>query len=375
MSKNKKIYLSPPHMTGEEKPYVIDAIDSNWIAPLGPHVDAFEKEVANYIGVDHAAALSSGTAALHLALQIIGVEKGDTVFCSDLTFVASPNAIRYLDANPIFIDAEESTWNMCPKSLELAFKKHKPKAVVITDLYGQSADYTSLKTICDRFNTPIIEDAAESLGASYINQKCGSFGEMAILSFNGNKIITTSGGGMLLSNHSKYIEQAKKLSTQAREPAIHYEHEELGYNYRMSNIIAAIGRAQLKQLDNYVGKRRKIYNYYKAELSHIPHIQWMPEAKGSRSSRWLSILTLPSNSEVLKNAIINKFAEENIEARPVWKPMHLQPLYQSNDFFSVNNNGPVSKNLFNRGICLPSGSSLSEKEQSRIVAIINSFFS
>lgn len=375
MSKNKKIYLSPPHMTGEEKPYVIDAIDSNWIAPLGPHVDAFEKEVANYIGVDHAAALSSGTAALHLALQIIGVEKGDTVFCSDLTFVASPNAIRYLDANPIFIDAEESTWNMCPKSLELAFKKHKPKAVVITDLYGQSADYTSLKTICDRFNTPIIEDAAESLGASYINQKCGSFGEMAILSFNGNKIITTSGGGMLLSNHSKYIEQAKKLSTQAREPVIHYEHEELGYNYRMSNIIAAIGRAQLKQLDNYVGKRRKIYNYYKAELSHIPHIQWMPEAKGSRSSRWLSILTLPSNSEVLKNAIINKFAEENIEARPVWKPMHLQPLYQSNDFFSVNNNGPVSKNLFNRGICLPSGSSLSEKEQSRIVAIINSFFS
>ncbi|MDD9880030.1 MAG: aminotransferase class I/II-fold pyridoxal phosphate-dependent enzyme [Candidatus Marinimicrobia bacterium] len=375
MSKNKKIYLSPPHMTGEEKPYVIDAIDSNWIAPLGPHVDAFEKEVANYIGVDHAAALSSGTAALHLALQIIGVEKGDTVFCSDLTFVASPNAIRYLDANPIFIDAEESTWNMCPKSLELAFKKHKPKAVVITDLYGQSADYTSLKTICDRFNTPIIEDAAESLGASYINQKCGSFGEMAILSFNGNKIITTSGGGMLLSNHSKYIEQAKKLSTQAREPEIHYEHEELGYNYRMSNIIAAIGRAQLKQLDNYVGKRRKIYNYYKAELSHIPHIQWMPEAKGSRSSRWLSILTLPSNSEVLKNDIINKFAEENIEARPVWKPMHLQPLYQSNDFFSVNNNGPVSKNLFNRGICLPSGSSLSEKEQSRIVAIINSFFS
>jgi len=375
MSKNKKIYLSPPHMTGEEKPYVIDAIDSNWIAPLGPHVDAFEKEVANYIGVDHAAALSSGTAALHLALQIIGVEKGDTVFCSDLTFVASPNAIRYLDANPIFIDAEESTWNMCPKSLELAFKKHKPKAVVITDLYGQSADYTSLKTICDRFNTPIIEDAAESLGASYINQKCGSFGEMAILSFNGNKIITTSGGGMLLSNHSKYIEQAKKLSTQAREPAIHYEHEELGYNYRMSNIIAAIGRAQLKQLDNYVGKRRKIYSYYKAELSHIPHIQWMPEAKGCRSSRWLSILTLPSNSEVLKNAIINKFAEENIEARPVWKPMHLQPLYLSNDFFSVNNNGPVSKNLFNRGICLPSGSSLSEKEQSRIVAIIKSFFS
>jgi len=375
MSKNKKIYLSPPHMTGEEKPYVIDAIDSNWIAPLGPHVDAFEKEVANYIGVDHAAALSSGTAALHLALKIIGVEKGDTVFCSDLTFVASPNAIRYLDANPIFIDSEESTWNMCPKSLELAFSIHKPKVVVITDLYGQSADYTSLKTICDRFNTPIIEDAAESLGASYINQKCGSFGEMAILSFNGNKIITTSGGGMLLSNHSKYIEQAKKLSTQAREPAIHYEHEELGYNYRMSNIIAAIGRAQLKQLDNYVGKRRKIYNYYKAELSHIPHIQWMPEAKGSRPSRWLSILTLPSNSEVLKNDIINKFAEENIEARPVWKPMHLQPLYQSNDFFSVNNNGPVSKNLFNRGICLPSGSSLSEKEQSRIVAIINSFFS
>jgi len=338
-------------------------------------VDAFEKEVANYIGVDHAAALSSGTAALHLALKIIGVEKGDTVFCSDLTFVASPNAIRYLDANPIFIDSEESTWNMCPKSLELAFSIHKPKVVVITDLYGQSADYTSLKTICDRFNTPIIEDAAESLGASYINQKCGSFGEMAILSFNGNKIITTSGGGMLLSNHSKYIEQAKKLSTQAREPAIHYEHEELGYNYRMSNIIAAIGRAQLKQLGNYVEKRRKIYNYYKAELSHIPHIQWMPEAKGSRSSRWLSILTLPSNSEVLKNDIINKFAEENIEARPVWKPMHLQPLYQSNNFFSVKNNGPVSENLYNRGICLPSGSSLSEKEQSRIVAIINSFFS
>jgi pyridoxal phosphate-dependent aminotransferase EpsN len=371
--KNNKIYLSPPHMSGEELRLIKDAIKSNWIAPLGPQVDKFEKEMSTYLGVKDAAALSSGTAALHLSLNILGVKKNDYVFCSDLTFVASANAISYLGAIPIFIDSEEKSWNMCPESLEEAFKIFLPKAVIVTDLYGQSADYLEILNICKRYNVPIIEDAAESLGASYGVNKCGSFGEMAILSFNGNKIITTSGGGMLLSNNQKYIKKARKLASQAKEDYLHYEHVELGYNYRMSNIIAAIGRAQLKVLDKYVQLRRGIFNYYKENLMENKNIDFMPEPDGSFSTRWLTVLQINKNSKFSVNSLINHLINENIEARPVWKPMHLQPLYKNNKFVKIQDKS-ISKKLFDNGLCLPSGSNLSSKDQIQVVEEIKSFF-
>ena len=372
--KNKRIYLSPPHMSGDEINYVKDAIQSNWVAPIGPHVDQFEDEMAKYIGVNHAVALSSGTAALHLALKIVGVKEGDLVFCSDLTFVASGNAICYLGAIPVFIDSEDSSWNMCPQSLEWALKNNSPKAVIVTDIYGQSANYEMILNICEKFKIPIIEDAAESLGAVYKGQKCGSFGEMAIFSFNGNKIITTSGGGMLLSNNAEYIERARKLASQARESVVHYEHLELGYNYRMSNIIAAIGRAQLKSLDSFIEKRKRIFSRYKKELNSIKGVSFMPEINHGSSTRWLSIMMVNDPVGKKINSIIHHLEKKNIEARPVWKPMHLQPLYHNNKFFSINDQHSISEQLYKNGLCLPSGSSLTEADQSRVVAIIKSCF-
>ena len=371
--KNNKIYLSPPHMSGEELKLIQDAIKSNWIAPLGPHVDEFEKEISAYIGVKDAAALSSGTAALHLSLEVLGVKKDDFVFCSDLTFVASANAIAYLGAIPIFIDSEKKSWNMCPESLEKAFKKYSPKAVIVTDIYGQSADYHEIVKICEKYSVPIIEDAAESLGASFAEKKCGSFGEMAIVSFNGNKIITTSGGGMLLSNNQEYIKKARKLASQAKENYLHYEHIELGYNYRMSNIIAAIGRAQLKVLDKYVLLRRGIFNNYKKSLITNKNINFIPELDGSYSTRWLTVIQINNNSKISVNSLINHLINKNIEARPVWKPMHLQPLYIKNDFIKAEDNS-ISKKLFENGSCLPSGSNLSEKDQTKVIKEIKSFF-
>jgi pyridoxal phosphate-dependent aminotransferase EpsN len=371
--KNNKIYLSPPHMSGEELRLIKDAIKSNWIAPLGPHVDEFEREISAYLGVKDAAALSSGTAALHLSLKILGINKNDFVFCSDLTFVASANAISYLGAIPIFIDSEEKSWNMCPDSLQEAFKKFSPKAVIVTDLYGQSANYHEILNICKKQNVPIIEDAAESLGASYGKKKCGSFGEMAIVSFNGNKIITTSGGGMLLSNNEEYIKKARKLASQAKEDYLHYEHVELGYNYRMSNIIAAIGRAQLKVLDKYVKLRREVFNFYKENLIENKNINFMPELKGSSSTRWLTVMQINKNSKFSVNSLINHLISKNIEARPVWKPMHLQPLYIKSDFIKIQEKS-ISKKLFDNGLCLPSGSNLSSKDQIQVVEEIKSFF-
>tara|TARA_Y100000590_G_scaffold292814_1_gene329773 strand:+ start:93700 stop:94836 length:1137 start_codon:yes stop_codon:yes gene_type:complete len=365
----KTIYLSPPHLNGQEIKFITDAIDSNWIAPLGPDVDQFENEMAKFIDIDYAAALSSGTAALHLALKIIGVKSGDYVFCSDLTFIATVNAIKYLDANPIFVDSEESTWNMCPKSLDMAFKKFSPKAVIVTDLYGQSADYNTISEICKNYNTPIIEDAAESLGAEYNNRKCGSFGEISILSFNGNKIITTSGGGMLLTDNEAYIIEAKKLASQSREQAIHYEHAQIGYNYRMSNILAALGRAQLKSLSSYVEKRRKIFNYYYDHLNNINEISFMPEIKNGKSSRWLSVILLKNKTHDKINEIIKVFEREGIETRPIWKPMHLQPIYFDTPFYH-NKINPLSKDLFDRGLCLPSGSSLTNDDLDKIIDIL-----
>ncbi len=368
-NQKKTIYLSPPHLNGEEINFIQDAIDSNWIAPLGPHVDQFENEVADYIGVNHAAALSSGTAALHLALKIIGVKSGDYVFCSDLTFVATINAIKYLDAKPIFIDSEESSWNMCPKSLDMAFRKYSPKAIIVTDLYGQSADYSSISEICNNYQTPIIEDAAESLGAEYNDRKCGSFGEMSILSFNGNKIITTSGGGMLLSNNESYIAKARKLATQSREEAVHYEHAQVGYNYRMSNILAALGRAQLISLSNYVEKRRNIFEYYYNNLKGINGITFMPEIKQGKSSRWLSVILLKNKTHDKIEEIIKLFEIEGIETRPIWKPMHLQPIFSDTPFFH-NSLNPLSKDLFDHGLCLPSGSSLKNDDMDKIINIL-----
>ena len=366
---HKKIYLSPPHLNGKEIDFIKDAIDSNWIAPLGPHVDAFESEVADYVGVKQAAALSSGTAALHLALEILGVQKGDHVFCSDLTFVASANAIRYLNAIPVFIDAEPTSWNMSPSALEKAFESVLPKAVIVTDIYGQSADYKLIAEICDKHQTPIIEDAAESLGAEYNRKKCGSFGEMAILSFNGNKIITTSGGGMLLTDRSEFVLKAKKLSTQSREEALHYEHAQVGYNYRLSNILAALGRAQLKSLDQYVEKRRKIFNYYYNNLKNVEGIRFMPEIKNGKSTRWLSVVLMENINHDKIEDIIRSFSEENIEVRPIWKPMHLQPVFEDAAFY-YNGQKPISSSLFEHGLCLPSGSDLSKNDLNRIIDLL-----
>ena len=366
---NKKIYLSPPHLNGEEIDFIKDAIDSNWIAPLGPHVDAFESEVADYVGVKQAAALSSGTAALHLALEMLGVQKGDHVFCSDLTFVASANAIRYLNAIPVFIDAEPTSWNMSPPALEKAFESVSPKAVIVTDIYGQSADYKLIAEICDKHQTPIIEDAAESLGAEYNRKKCGSFGEMAILSFNGNKIITTSGGGMLLADRSEFVLKAKKLSAQSREEALHYEHAQVGYNYRLSNILAALGRAQLKSLDQYVEKRREIFNYYYNNLKNIDGIRFMPEIENGKSTRWLSVVLMENINHDKIEDIIRSFSEENIEVRPIWKPMHLQPVFEDAAFY-YNGQKPISASLFEHGLCLPSGSDLSKNDLNRIIELL-----
>ena len=366
---NNKIYLSPPHLNGKEIDFIKDAIDSNWIAPLGPHVDAFESEIADYVGVKQAAALSSGTAGLHLALEMLGVQKGDYVFCSDLTFVASANAIRYLNAIPVFIDAEPTSWNMSPSALEKAFESVLPKAVIVTDIYGQSADYKLIAEICDKHQTPIIEDAAESLGAEYNRKKCGSFGEMAILSFNGNKIITTSGGGMLLTDRSEFVLKAKKLSTQSREEALHYEHAQVGYNYRLSNILAALGRAQLKSLDQYVEKRREIFNYYYNNLKNVDGIRFMPEIENGKSTRWLSVVLMENINHDKIEDIIRSFSEENIEVRPIWKPMHLQPVFEDASFY-YNGQKPISASLFEHGLCLPSGSDLSKNDLNRIIELL-----
>ena len=369
MIKRKKIYLSPPYLSGEELSLIEDAIKSNWIAPVGPYIDIFERKVAKYLKVNYAAALSSGTAALHLALKVLGVKSGDIVFCSDLTFVACANSIRYLNAKPVFIDSDLNSWNMCSYSLEKAFQIYSPKAVIVTNLYGQSANYSELKRICENYNTPIVEDSAESFGAEYQKQKSGSFGDISILSFNGNKIITTSGGGMILSNNEEYILKAKKLSTQSRENKTYYEHKEIGYNYRMSNILAAIGVSQLRIIDSNVEKTRKVFNIYKKELKNILNIEFMPEIENGKSTNWLSVILLRDKTfKDIKN-IVKIFENLNIECRPICKPMHLQPYYKSFDFI-FKEKYPISQFLFNHGLCLPSGCSLKKDEQIEISNVL-----
>ena len=370
MKKNSKIYLSPPHLGIEEKKLLLEALDSNWIAPLGPHVDAFEDEIANYLKINHAAALSSGTAALHLALKLVDVKECDLILCPSLTFSASANIILYEKAIPAFVDVDCESWTIDIPSLEKAIRDHKPKALISVDIYGQSIDYDAITDLCDKYNVALIEDAAEAMGSEYKNQKCGSFGQMGILSFNGNKIITTSGGGMLVCNDKNVIDKARFLATQAREPAIHYEHKELGYNYRMSNLLAAVGRGQLQVLDNRVKTRRKIFQHYFDALSHIEGLDFMPEAPKRKSNRWLTTLTVdPQKTGINRTQIIEALEKENIESRPVWKPMHLQPLYKDCDYISVNNED-VSRKLFENGLCLPSGSNLYMNDQKRIIDIV-----
>lgn len=373
---NKRIYLSSPHMGGQEQQFVAEAFDTNWIAPLGPNVDAFERELAEYVGIKGAAALSSGTAAIHLALKLLGVGSGDRVFCSSLTFSASANPIMYQDAIPIFIDSEPESWNMSPSALRRAFLDAEkcgklPKAVIIVNLYGQSADMDELVGICDSYGVSVIEDAAESLGATYKGKASGIFGKFGIYSFNGNKIITTSGGGMLVSNDLEALEKARFWATQARDPARHYQHSEIGYNYRMSNILAGIGRGQLRVLDERVNARRMAFDRYYAEFSCVDGIEFMPEAFYGQSNRWLTTLTIdPERTGVTAIALMDALAAENIESRPVWKPLHLQPVFQGCAYYPHYVHASVSDRLFEYGICLPSGSNMTEEEQDRVINIM-----
>ena len=377
----KRIYLSSPHMSGQEEVYVKEAFKTNWVAPLGPHVDAFEQELAAYLGVKGAAALSSGTAALHLALILAGVGASDKVFCSSLTFAASSNPILYLKAEPVFIDAEPESWNMSAGALERAFvaaekKGALPKAVVAVNLYGQSADYKPIIELCDKYDALLIEDAAESLGASYRGKKSGSLGHFGILSFNGNKIITTSGGGALVSNDLKALKKARYLATQARLPARHYEHLEVGYNYRLSNVLAGIGRAQFKVLDDRVKARRAVFEKYSEALAGFEGVKFMPDAGFGLSTRWLTALTVDKDlCGVTRDEIIDALEKENIEARPVWKPMHLQPLYEGCSYYPHEAGGEgealsISDRFFKQGICLPSGSNLTTEDQDQVIQTI-----
>ncbi len=368
-----RIWLSSPHLGQEESAFVEEAFRTNWIAPLGPHVDGFERELAALVGTGHAAAVSSGTAAIHLALILLGVKPGDTVFCSSLTFVGSANPMLYCGAKPVFIDSEPDTWNMSPAALEraLAWAKAEgrlPKAVVIVNLYGQSADMNALLPICERHGVPVLEDAAESLGASYQGRPSGTFGSVGIFSFNGNKIITTSGGGMLVSEDAGLMAHARKLATQAREPAPHYEHVEIGFNYRMSNVLAGIGRGQLKVLAQRVEQRRRVFEIYREALADRPEVQWMPEPAGYRSTRWLTCFTLGgADGPVRRDRLLRALERHAIEARPVWKPMHLQPLFSGAPYFPHAAGDDVSARLFERGICLPSGSNLTDAEIERVI--------
>jgi dTDP-4-amino-4,6-dideoxygalactose transaminase len=369
---DKHIYLSAPHMGDAELHYVEEAFRTNWIAPVGPNVDAFEREIAELVGVPAAAAVSSGTAAIHLALVLLGVGRGDRVFCSTFTFAASANPIAYQAAEPVFIDSDTTSWNMSPAALEHAFETAHgegwlPKAVIAVNIYGQSADYDALGEICTRYGVPLIEDAAESLGARYKGQPSGSFGRLATFSFNGNKIITTSGGGMLVSHDKELIGKARFLATQAREPELHYEHKEIGYNYRMSNLLAGVGRGQLEVLADRVEKRRAIFEEYRAGLADVEWVDWMPEPEWSYSTHWLSVCRIDSDKTgISARELIVRLGEEMIEARPVWKPLHRQPVFAGCRYFE-HGNASVSDALFETSICLPSGSNMSADEIARIV--------
>jgi dTDP-4-amino-4,6-dideoxygalactose transaminase len=370
MSMNKRIFLSPPHMGGNELAYIQEAFESNYIAPLGHNVDSFEAQIKAYTGAKYALALTSGTAAIHLALRVLGIKDGDEVMASSFTFIGSVAPILYERCTPFFIDSDKESWNLDPNLLEeelshrAATGKKQPKALIVTHLYGQCADIKRIAAICEHYGVQLIEDAAESLGATSEGKQSGTFGKMGIYSFNGNKIITTSGGGMLVSDDESLIAHARHLSTQAREPAPHYEHTEYGYNYRMSNIVAGIGRGQMEVLDERIRRRRAIFELYSQGLAEIEGISFMPELKGSSGNRWLTTLMLPEaiSPEHLRLAL----EKENIESRPLWKPMHAQPLFHGANQKITG----VSDELFARGICLPSGSSLNDEDVATIISMV-----
>ena len=367
---SRVIPLSTPTMNGTELQFVTEAIESNWVAPLGPHVDAFERELGACVGVAHVAALSSGTAAIHLALKAVGVSDGDVVFCSDLTFAASCNPIRYERAIPVLIDSEPFSWNMCPKALELAFRKYPGvKAVIVVNLYGTPAKLDVIADLCARFNVPLIEDAAESLGSSFGGRQTGSFGYIGILSFNGNKIITTSGGGALLCDDEDVVKRVRFWSTQSRDPARHYQHSELGFNYRMSNICAGIGRGQLSTLDLRVEQKTEIYRRYLYAFGGSEFLRLNPVPEGCRANHWLSCLTLDDGCPVSAVDVMVCLESERIESRPLWKPMSLQPYYSGCDFVCVSD-PPVGHDLFSRGLCLPSDVKMTPEEQARVCSLV-----
>lgn len=367
-----RIYLSPPHMGPEERELLLDAFDSNWVAPLGPHVEAFERELASYVALPHACALSSGTAGLHLALSMLGAGPGDDVLTSSLTFAATANAITYVGARPVFVDCERASWNMDPallaQELDDRGKRGKlPKAVVVVDLYGQCADYDAILEACARWDVPVIEDAAEALGATYKGRPAGSFGVMAVFSFNGNKIITTGGGGMMVSSRKELTDRARFLATQARDPAPHYEHSVVGHNYRLSNLLAAVGRGQLRVLEDRVAARRAHNAFYREALGDLPGIAFLPEAPWGRSTCWLSCITVDAaRFGATREELRLAFVAKDIEARPVWKPMHLQPVFAA----CPRVGGDVSAELFERGLCLPSGSALTDAERAEVAEVV-----
>ena len=381
MNNKSKIWLSSPHMGRMEQQYVNEAFNTNWIAPVGPHINAFEEELCKYTGIKNAVALCSGTAALHLALILLGVGKGDKVICQSMTFSASANPIVYQHAEPVFIDSEEDTWNMNPKLLEEAIvsmmkKGEKPKAIIPVHLYGMPAKMEDICAVAKEYDIPVIEDAAEALGSQINSKKCGTFGNLNILSFNGNKIITTSSGGALLSDDEGYIKRARFLATQARDEAPHYQHSQIGYNYRLSNVLAGIGRGQMEVLEKRIKQRREVFNFYTRYFEEKNgkgyNITFQPEPKGYFSNRWLTtILINPvQNNNITRETVRLALEKENIESRPLWKPMHLQPVFSSAQFFG----GGISESLFENGLCLPSGSNLSEKDFTRIINVLNKVF-
>jgi dTDP-4-amino-4,6-dideoxygalactose transaminase len=370
-----KIWLSSPHMGEAEKRYVEEAFNTNWIAPLGPNVDGFENDIATYLGENvHVAALSSGTAALHLGLILLGVQRGDEVICQSMTFSASANPILYLGATPVFVDSEADTWNMDPQLLEEAIKDRikkgkKPKAIIVVHLYGMPAKMEEIAEIANKYNIAILEDAAEALGSSINGRKCGSFGKIGILSFNGNKIITTSGGGALVSKDPELVQKARFLATQARDPAPHYEHSQVGYNYRMSNICAGIGRGQMEVLDERVKQRRAVHQVYRNAFETVPKFHFTKEPEGFFSNRWLTTILVNRKETpqgITREEIRKIHEQQNIESRPLWKPMHLQPLFKDFPYLGIG----VSDRLFENGLCLPSGSNLQEEHLSDVIKVI-----
>ena len=372
----KRIYLSSPTMHGKEQEFVKEAFDTNWVAPLGPNVNGFEKELAEYVGTDHAAALDSGTAAIHLALKLAGVKAGDIVFVPTLTFSATCNPVAYEKAVPVFIDSEVDTWNMSPEALEKAFEKYpSPKAVIVVHLYGTPAKLNEITAICKKYGTILIEDAAESLSSTYRGKQTGTFGKFGIYSFNGNKIITTSGGGMLVSEDGELIQRARFLSTQARDPARHYQHSQIGYNYRMSNVTAGIGRGQLLSLEEHKRLKKAIYEKYREAFSDLDEIRMNHLNPEGDANCWLSCMTIAKGSKVTKDMVLDALEEENIEARPIWKPMHLQPVFADCDFITLYEGGKsLSEDIFDRGLCLPSDIKNTDDDMERIIRIIRELF-